>query len=268
MYRSRAAPPNLCYRRAVIPAGLVLDLVRGLTASTPPPRGLPYLGLEPASGTGFHLLDALSARGIFRKYELVLEVGTALGGRARWLAGRSGCEVVGTTLTADEAAAGSELGRRSGMHRQVQLVAAEAAALPFRAARFTHVWFVESLSRVPDPGAALAEAHRVVRPGGWLAIQDLFAAGRALEIAGWRFARPAVYRDAVAAAGFVDLELRDRTAEAAERAPRVVAARNVLLAKLRSDPRLARHAVEREALAAALAGGSLSVVQLVARRPA
>ena len=73
MYRSRAAPPNLCYRRAVIPAALLLDLVRGLTASTPPPRGLPYLGLEPASGTGFHLLDALSARGIFRKYELVLD---------------------------------------------------------------------------------------------------------------------------------------------------------------------------------------------------
>jgi len=269
MYRSRAAPPNLCYRRAVIPAALLLDLVRGLTASTPPPRGLPYLGLEPASGTGFHLLDALSARGIFRKYELVLEVGAGLGGRARWLAARSGCEVVGATLTADEAAAGTELGRRSRMHRQVQLVPAAAVALPFRAARFTHVWFVESLSGVSDPGAALAEAHRVVRPGGCLAIQDLFGTGRAaVEIGSWRFARPALYREAVAAAGFVDIEVRDRTADAPERAPRVVAARSVLQAKLRSDPRLTTLAVERDALAAALAGGQLAVVQLVARRPA
>ena len=97
----------------MIPVDLLLDLVRGLTASTPPPRGLPYLGLEHPSGTGFHLLDALSARGIFRKYELVLEVGAGLGGRARWLATRYGCEVVGATFTVAEAAAGSELGRRS-----------------------------------------------------------------------------------------------------------------------------------------------------------
>src|SRR5438046_2120204 len=140
MYRSRAAPPNLCYRRAVIPAALLLDLVRGLTASTPPPRGLPYLGLEHASGTGFHLLDALSARGIFRKYELVLDVGAGLGGRARWLATRFGCEVVGATLTVEEAAGGTQLGRRSGLRAQVRLLPAAPQALPFRAARFTHVW--------------------------------------------------------------------------------------------------------------------------------
>jgi SAM-dependent methyltransferase len=269
MYRRRAAAPNLCYRRRVIPPGLLLDLVRGLTASTPPPRGLPYLGLEHATGTGFHLLDALSARGIFRKYELVLEVGAGLGGRARWLAARSGCEVVGTTLTAGEAAAGMELGRRSAMHRQVRLLPAAAPALPFRAARFTHVWFVDSLSRVADPAAALAEAHRVVRPGGWIAVQDMFLTGRdGPRIAGWRFARPAAYHEALAAAGFVDIEVRDRTPEAAERAPRVVAARNLLHAKLRMHPALTGLAVERDALAASLAEGSLAVVQLVARRPA
>src|SRR5439155_1129197 len=124
LYRSRAVGPNLCSPRAVIPIDLLLDLVRGLTASTPPPRGLPYLGLEHASGTGFHLLDALSARGIFRKYELVLDVGAGLGGRARWLATRFGCEVVGATLTVEEAAGGTQLGRRSGLRAQVRLLPA------------------------------------------------------------------------------------------------------------------------------------------------
>jgi len=253
----------------VIPIDLLLDLVRGLAASTPPPRGLPYLGLEHASGTGFHLLDALSARGIFRKYELVLEVGAGLGGRARWLATRFGCEVVGATLTVEEAAAGTELGRRSGLHGQVRLLPAAPKALPFRAARFTHVWLVESLSRLPDAQAALAEAHRVVRPGGWLAVQDLFRAGRAgADIPGWRFADPEVYVEAIAAAGFIDIQVRDRTVEAAERAPRAIAARELLIARLRSDPRHTALAAEREALGHALAAGVLRVVQLVARRPA
>ena len=252
----------------MIPVDLLLDLVRGLTISTPPPRGLPYLGLEHPSGTGFHLLDALSARGIFRKYELVLEVGAGLGGRARWLATRFGCEVVGATFTVEEAAAGMELGRRSRAHAGVLLVPAAPAALPFRAGRFTHVWLVESLSRLADPPAALAEAHRVVRPGGALAVQDLFRAERTAPVPGWRFTDPETYVEAFAAAGFIGIEVRDRTAEAAERAPRAAAARELLHARLRSDPRLTALAAEREALGRALTDGALRVVQLVARRPA
>jgi len=54
----------------------------------PAPRGLPYLGLEHASGTNLNLLHALSTRGIFRKYELVLDVEAGLGGTSRWLAQR------------------------------------------------------------------------------------------------------------------------------------------------------------------------------------
>jgi len=128
---------------------------------------------------------------------------------------------------------------------------------------------VESLSRLPDAQAALAEAHRVVRPGGWLAVQDLFRAGRAgADIPGWRFADPEVYVEAIAAAGFIDIQVRDRTVEAAERAPRAIAARELLIARLRSDPRHTALAAEREALGHALAAGVLRVVQLVARRPA
>ena len=40
-------------------ATLIEGLVRALRTAAPPPRALPYLGLEHASGTGFHLLDAL-----------------------------------------------------------------------------------------------------------------------------------------------------------------------------------------------------------------
>jgi SAM-dependent methyltransferase len=231
----------------------------------PAPRGLPYLGLEHASGTSLDLLHTLSTRGIFRKYELVLDVEAGLGGTSRWLAQRLGCEVVGTA-TKHEAAAAPDLARRARLSAHVRGVAADAAALPFQAGRFTHVWLVETLPRLAAPERVLAEAARVLRHGGMLAIQDLVLADAEADvpIAGWRFATAAARAEIVGNLPFVDVQVHDRTAEAAERSAPVLAARERLLAALtRSAPRLA---TERAAIAAALAAGTLRVVHLLARR--
>jgi SAM-dependent methyltransferase len=245
-------------------AAVIQELVRAHATSAPAPRALPYLGLEHASGTGFHLLDALAARGIFRKYEHVLDLGAGLGGTSRWLAARLGCEVVGTATSAAEAAAGSELTRRARLGAQVRLVPALAHALPFCDGRFTHVWILEVLPRLAQLERSLAEAVRVLRRGGTIAVQDLVAT-RAVSVPGWRFAGDATV--ALRAAGFVDLEVRDRTPEIEERSSQVVAARARLHARMRGESRLEAVLAEREALADALATGALRVVQILARRP-
>src|SRR5213592_1252426 len=121
---SAASRPNLCYSAAMPEAPVtrlaaaIEILVRAHKTAAPAPRGLAYLGLEGASGTGFHLLDARAARGIFRKDEFVLDVGAGLGGTSRWLAGRLGCEVVGTAASRAEAEAGASLTRRAGLAAQ------------------------------------------------------------------------------------------------------------------------------------------------------
>jgi SAM-dependent methyltransferase len=232
----------------------------------PAPRGLPYLGLEHASGTNLDLLHTLSTRGIFRKYELVLDVEAGLGGTSRWLAQRLGCEVVATAPSAAEAVAAADLARRARLSGHARAVAAVAAALPFRHGRFTHVWIVESLPRLPQPERALAEAARVLRHGGLLAIQDLVLrdAGAGPTIPGWRFATADARVAALRHLPFVDVQVHDRTAEAHERSAAVIAARERLLAVLtRTDARLA---AERLALGGALADGTLRVVHLLARR--
>ncbi len=248
-------------------AALIQELVRGHAAAVPPPRALPYLGLEHASGTGLHLLDGLSAHGIFRKYELVLDLGAGLGGTSRWLAARLGCEVVCTTRSHAEAAAGAGLTRRARLATQVRFVPAGPGALPFRDGRFTHVWALETLARVADAAVALAEAHRALRRGGTLAVQELVGASEAsVTIPGWRCVTADALTRALRDAGFVDIELRDRSADAPERSAQVLAARARLLEQLDAEAALAALARERRTLAAALAGGSLRVLQVVARR--
>jgi demethylmenaquinone methyltransferase/2-methoxy-6-polyprenyl-1,4-benzoquinol methylase len=59
---------------------------------------------------------------------------------------------------------------RSGRHRNVPMVAADALHLPFRDASFDAVTISFGLRNLVDPDAGLAELARVTRPGGRLVV--------------------------------------------------------------------------------------------------
>jgi SAM-dependent methyltransferase len=61
-----------------------------------------------------------------------------------------------------------ELAQRYGI--RATLVNGDATALPFADSSFDRILMSEVLEHVPDDGAALREAHRVLRPGGVVAI--------------------------------------------------------------------------------------------------
>lgn len=241
--------------------GLRIDaLSRTLRATGAAPRGLPHWWLEHASGTAAHLLGRLSTHGIFRKYEHVLDLGGGLGGVGRWLALRLGCTALTTAATAEDAVDGALLTRRARLEGSVHHLAAPTDALPLASTRFTHVWIVESLSAMPRPEAALAEAFRVLRPGGHMAVQELV--GRA-RIHSFRFVDAAERARQLAAVGLVEITTRDVTREATEPVAHIAAARAQLERAL-GDEAAAR---TRRVLADALRTGELGVVQLLARRP-
>jgi SAM-dependent methyltransferase len=151
-------------------ARTIIDVARALSRSVPPPRGAPYFCLDTGATYDLRVLDAFSARGIFRKYELALDVGSGFGGRARWLATRLGCRVVGVDARVPVVAAARALNARAHMDDQVAFQVGRLDCLPFRSRVFTHVWLVDPA----DPAAlaeVLREAFRVLRPGAHFALQ-------------------------------------------------------------------------------------------------
>jgi ubiquinone/menaquinone biosynthesis C-methylase UbiE len=248
--------------------GVVIEELVRHPGGGPAPRGLPCFGLESTSGTGSHLLDALAAHGIFRKYETVLDLAGGIGGTGRWLAARLGCAAVVTADAGATAVAGRRLTRLTRLRGQVAHVTAQPAALPFGAACFTHVWAIEVLVDLPDVAGALVEAFRVLRPGGHLAVQELASSGDngMVSRAGRRFVPASAWREALAAAGFVDIVVRE-TAHVAEHSAQVAAARQRLADRLAASPDGEAEAGARHRVGDALARGRLRVAQLLARRP-
>ena len=100
----------------------------------------------------------------------VLDVGCGIGGPALYLAGALGCTVVGVTLSAQQAARATEKAREAELADRAEFHQLDALSTGFPDASFDVLWAVESLMHIADRDAFFAEAMRLLRPGGRLAI--------------------------------------------------------------------------------------------------
>lgn len=103
----------------------------------------------------------------------VIDIGSGIGGPARYLAAVHGCDVTGVDLTAAFVAAATELTRRTGLTDRVRFHQGSALSLPFPDASFDHAWSQNVAMNIEDRAGFYAEVHRVLRPGGRFAIQDV-----------------------------------------------------------------------------------------------
>ncbi|MFP6772234.1 MAG: methyltransferase domain-containing protein [Alphaproteobacteria bacterium] len=103
----------------------------------------------------------------------VLDIGSGVGGPARFVARTYGCRVVGIDLTAEFCAVAERLTQAVGLSGKVRFEQASATNLPFDDSRFQAAYSQNVSMNIADKGAMFGEAYRVLCPGGVFALSEL-----------------------------------------------------------------------------------------------
>lgn len=105
--------------------------------------------------------------------DYVIDIGSGIGGPARYLATTYGCRVSGVDLTEEFVAAATDLTQRVGLAERVDFRQGSALDLPFADASFGLGWTQNVAMNIEDRPRWYAEMHRVLKPNARLAIQDV-----------------------------------------------------------------------------------------------
>lgn len=151
-------------------------------------RALIAAGKDPARLTpadlgvfeDFHAMGRIATRQLAELARItgrdhVLDAGTGIGGTARFLTARYGCQVTAIDLTAEYCATASWLNKITGLDGKIDVRQGDVTGLPFADATFDVVTSQHVQMNVADKARLYAEAHRVLVTGGRLAIWDVTA---------------------------------------------------------------------------------------------
>ena len=190
-----------------------------------------------ASVDEFHIGGLAATKELADQMELatglrVLDVGSGIGGPARYIASEHQCHVTGIDLTEEFVRVARSLTRRTKLDHLVEFVQTSASELKFHAETFDRAYMIHVGMNIADKAGVFREVRRVLKPGGIFAIFDILRSGTG-EMAypvPWAsteetsfVADAESYREALEKAGFhVDRE-RGRRTQAIEFTERAIA---------------------------------------------
>jgi SAM-dependent methyltransferase len=197
------------------------QLLRALIAAGKDPDRLTSLDLAPVDE--FHTGGREATAAMAAQLDLlpgmhVLDVGSGIGGAARFIAEKYGCHVTGIDVTDEYVSTAITLTTLLGLSERVAFRHASALAMPFAPGTF-HAGYMQHVGmNIPDKNALFAEIRRVLKPGGTFIVYDVMLTGKGSPSYPLPCASTAelafivtigAYRRALEAAGFAILHERD-----------------------------------------------------------
>jgi SAM-dependent methyltransferase len=107
----------------------------------------------------------------------LLDMGSGLGGAARFFAGQHGCQVTGLDLTPEYVSVATRLTDLVGLSEKAQFRVGSALDLPFPDGSFDRATLLHVGMNIPDKARLCGEVHRVLKSGGLFAIYDVMRTG-------------------------------------------------------------------------------------------
>ena len=171
-------------------------------------------------GRGLEATQEIAAMLKVAPTDHLLDVGSGIGGPARYMAHRFGCRVTGIDLTAEYCEVARHLTRLLAMESQVEFELGDALAMPFADATFDGAYSMNVSMNIADKAALYGEVRRVLKPGSWLMLSELAKGpGAPLDYpTPWAatastsfLATPEETRNGLEAAGFEIVQFRETT---------------------------------------------------------
>ena len=137
-----------------------------------------HLGLFERDGEGLpeanhRTNERCAALAALQAGQEVLEVGCGYAATARYLASAIGCRVTATNISERELAEARRLTVAAGLSEHVSLAYGDFHGLGYDDGTFDVYWCQESFLHAADKRQVLAEAYRVLKPGGRLMLTEL-----------------------------------------------------------------------------------------------
>ncbi|MEM8977306.1 MAG: class I SAM-dependent methyltransferase [Pseudomonadota bacterium] len=124
-------------------------------------------------GRGLEATNELTSKLEINAGDQLLDVGSGIGGPARYFADRFKCIVTGIDLTEEFCSVARELTKRVGLQDDVTFHVGNALQMPFADASFAGAYSMNVSMNIADKTGLYREIHRVLQPGGWLALSEL-----------------------------------------------------------------------------------------------
>jgi sarcosine/dimethylglycine N-methyltransferase len=206
-------------------AGIADQVLSALRAASGPEAPVTSDSLAPFDhfhGRGLAATREIAARLAPRPGERLVDIGSGIGGPARWIAATFDVEVTGVDLTPEFCAAAEALNAVTGLADRVRIIHGSAIALPVPDAAYDAAYSQNVIMNIADKALFYREAFRVLRPGGRLALSNLCAgpAGEPYFPVPWASTRdtsflatPESMHADLLAAGFEIVDFRDVTPE-------------------------------------------------------